>query len=136
MFIQVGTGSGGSNTKQTDSVDLNKDNFRTSMFIMAFLAFPLIIIGLIGCCVRLRNMGKLNRGQLDTVGRNLEKNQKKIGKWISNATNKKKRNGGFTRLNQESDNEECEKLNRTSNSDSESESDEIGIKMPTLTSKT
>lgn len=106
------------------------------MFIMAFLAFPLIIIGLIGCCVRLRNMGKLKNGQLDTVGRNLEKNQKKFGKWIANATNKKKRNGGFTRLNQESDNEECEKLNRTSNSDSESESDEIGIKMPTLSSKT
>lgn len=134
---KIGTGgSGGSSSGQTDNIDLNKDNFRTSMFIMAFLAFPLIIIGLIGCLVRLKNMGKLNKGQLDSVGKNLEKNQKKFGKWISSARNKKKRNGGFTRLNQESDNEECEKLNRTSNSDTESESDEIGIKMPTLSSKT
>ena len=115
---------------------MNKDNFRTSMFIMAFLSFPLIIIGLVGCCVRLKSLGRLNKGQLDSVSKNLENNQKKFGKWISNATNKKNRNGGFMRLNQDSENEECEKLNRTSNSDSESESDELGIKMPTLNSQT
>ena len=82
-------------------------------------------------------MGRLNNAShLGTaIGKNFEAKQNKIGKWIDNAKNKSKknRNGGFTRLKQDSDNDETEQLNRPSNSDTgESESDEIGIKMPTL----
>lgn len=125
--------NGKKNLVKKDNIDLDKDNFRTSMLIMAFLACPLILIGMIAFCIRLKNLGKLNKSHLGEVSRNLDAKQKKLGKWIGRATNKKKRNG-FTRLNQDSDDEaETERLNAPSDSDkSESESDEIGIKMPTL----
>ena len=102
------------------------------MFIMLFLASPLILAGAVAVCVRLKNMGKLNKSQLGKVGKEFQSKQKKFGKWIGKATNNKKRKG-FTRLNQDSDNDETEQLNRPSGSDSESDSDEFGIKMPTLT---
>lgn len=134
IFV-VGTGKrNGTYISKTDTVDLDKDNFRTSMFIMAFLAFPIVIVALIAFCVRLKNLGKLNKTQLGAVGKNLDNKQKKFGRWLGKATSNKKRNG-FTRLNQDSDNDETEHLNRPSNSNdsgSESESDEIGIKLPTL----
>jgi len=122
----------GSYVVKTDKIDLDKDSFRTSMFIMLFLASPLILAGAVAVCVRLKNMGKLNKSQLGKVGKEFESKQKKFGKWIGKATNNKKRKG-FTRLNQDSDNDETEQLNRPSGSDSESDSDELGIKMPTLT---
>ena len=102
---------------------------------MAFLAFPIIIVALVAFFVRLKNLGKLNKTQLGVVSKNLDNKQKKFGRWLGKATNNKKRNG-FTRLNQHSDNDETEQLNRPSNSNdsgSDSESDEIGIKLPTLT---
>lgn len=133
---KIGTGkTKGNYISKTDTVDLDKDNFRTSMFIMAFLAFPIIIVALVAFFVRLKNLGKLNKTQLGVVSKNLDNKQKKFGRWLGKATNNKKRNG-FTRLNQHSDNDETEQLNRPSNSNdsgSDSESDEIGIKLPTLT---
>ncbi len=100
---------------------------------MAFLAAPLILVVFIAFCVRLKNLGKLNNlAAVSQIGKNLESKQNKIGKWIGEATNRKKRNAGFTRLNQDSDNEEAEQLNKASVSNSDSESDEIGIQLPTL----
>ena len=111
-----------------DQIDLDKDNFRTSMFIMGFLAFPLIVFAIIGFCVRLKTIGKLSPTNIAKES----KQQNKLSKWIGKATSSKKRNG-FTRLNQESENEESERLNKPSGSnDSETESDEIGIQLPTL----
>ncbi len=125
------------NTKEfvlkKDQIDLEKDNFRTSMLIMAFLACPLILVGLIAFCVRLKNLGKLkDLSNTTNLGKNLETKQKKLGQWLGNATNRKKRNG-FTRLNQNSDNEEAEQLtNQNGSNESDSESDEIGIQLPTI----
>jgi len=131
ILILVGSkGGNGTNVVKTDKVNLDKDSFRTSMLIMGFLCFPLVIAGLVAICVRYKNMGRLNSA---TVNKEFDLNKGKLGKWIDKATNKKNRNGGFTRLKQDSDNDETEQLNRPSNSDSESESDEVGIKMPTLT---
>ncbi len=123
-------GGNGSNVVKTDKINLDKDSFRTSMLIMGFLCFPLVVAGLVGVCVRCKSIGRLNKA---SVSKEFDLNKGKLGKWIDKATSKKKRNGGFARLKQDSDNDETEQLNRPSNSESESESDEIGIKMPTLT---
>ena len=111
-----------------DQIDLDKDNFRTSMFIMGFLAFPLIVFAIIGFCVRLKTINKLSPTNIPKES----KQQNKLSKWIGKATSSKRRHG-FTRLNQESENEEAECLNKPSGiNDSETESDEIGIQLPTL----
>jgi hypothetical protein len=114
-------------------IDGDKDNFRTSMFIMGFLVVPVVIVIIIGLIVRCKNMGKLNR--LNTLSSNLESKQKDLGKWLDKKVKKRK---GFTRLNQDSDNEEIEKLNKPSsngnlaNESSDAESDEIEISLPQL----
>lgn len=97
---------------------------------MTFLAVPLILVIIIALIVRLKNAGKIRDISLTSVGNGLESKHKELGKWISKTTNRKNRNGGFTRLNQNSDDEEAESLNRQkSNSDSESEDE---IQLPTI----
>lgn len=105
------------------------------MFIMAFLAIPLVLVVIVASIVRLKNMGKLKRLKINALGSGLDKH-KDIGRWISNKKNTK---NGFTRLNQESDNEEAESLNKPrrsssnrDNSDYESESDPE-VNVPKLT---
>jgi hypothetical protein len=127
-----------------DTIDGDKENFRTSMFIMAFLGIPLLLVVVISTIVRLKNMGKLKRLKINALSSGLDSKQKEIGRWISEKNNKR---NGFTRLNQESDNEEAESLTKKStrlssssnggraggeNSDYESES-EVDIQtLPTL----
>ena len=121
---------------QKDKVNLDKDNFRTSLFIMAFLAIPLILVVVLATLVRLKNMGRLSH-----IGR--DSKHIELGKWMNNKkstpnASSRKRNG-FMRLNQESDNEEAERLNvpddATANglnrTDSDSDS-EVEISLPTI----
>jgi hypothetical protein len=42
---------------KVDNVDGDKENFRTSMFIMAFLAIPLTIVVFAAIIIRLKNSG-------------------------------------------------------------------------------
>lgn len=120
-----------------DSVDGDKENFRTSMLIMGFLIVPLVLVVVISAIVRLRNMGKLKRLKLATLSNGLDAKQKEIGRWIKEKSNKR---NGFTRLNQESENEEAESLtskarrssSNRENSDYESESEVEVQTMPTL----
>lgn len=130
-----------SKVPKKDSIDGDKENFRTSMFIMAFLAIPLILVVVIALCVRLKNMGKLKKLKLIGVGSSGESRHKELGKWISKTTNSKKRNG-FTRLKQDSDDDEAEHLNKSANgggSDNQNNSDDsddsdshVQINLPTL----
>jgi hypothetical protein len=85
------------------------------MFIMAFLAIPLILVILAALIVRLKNTGKLEKLNLVTVGTTIETKHKELGKWISRTANNKKRNG-FTRLNQDSEGEEAEHLTKRNDS--------------------
>jgi hypothetical protein len=110
---------------------------------MAFLAIPLILVVLAALIVRLKNTGKLEKLNLVTVGNTIETKHKELGKWISRTASNKKRNG-FTRLNQDSEGEEAERLtkrddstpdglsnNKGYNTDSDSES-EVEISLPSL----
>lgn len=121
-------------------MDGDKENFRTSMFIMTFLAVPVILVVVVALIVRLKNTGRLKSMKLGGVAGKLDAKHKELGSWIKKNTNSKKRNG-FTRLNQESDDEEAQSLNRNGSSgsndinrnseDSESGSDNE-VAMPTL----
>lgn len=121
-------------------VNGDKENFRTSMFIMAFLAIPLVLVVVAALILRLKNTGKLRKLNLVGVSNGVESKHKELGKWIRKTTNSKKRNG-FTRLNQESDGEENERLHKQDslssngpgrlNSDSE-DTEEDEITLPTL----
>ena len=102
---------------------------------MAFLAIPLLIVILVALCIRLKNTGKLKKFPIVGVANGIESKHKELGKWISKQTNSKKRNG-FTRLNQDS-NDEAESLNNPKssklNSYSDSDSDsEVEIQLPTI----
>jgi hypothetical protein len=92
-------GGNGSNVVKTDKINFDKDSFRTSMLIMGFLCFPLVVAGLVGVCVRWKSIDRLNKA---SVSKDFDLNKGKLGKWIDKATSKKKRNGGFTRLKQDS----------------------------------
>ena len=87
------------------------------MFIMTFLAVPVIFVIVVALIVRLKNTGRLKSMKLGGVGSKIDAKHKELGKWITNKTNSKKRNG-FTRLNQESDDEEAQRLNRNGSSGS------------------
>lgn len=93
-----------------------KDNFRTSMFIMGFLVVPLVLAVVVATVVRLKNIGKLRRLKLaanggGSGGSTVESRWKKPnGKPITK--------NGFTRLNQESEDEEAESLNKPRRSSS------------------
>jgi hypothetical protein len=106
------------------------------MFIMAFLAVPLVLVIVAALILRLRNTGKLRKLNLVGIGNGADSKHKELGKWIRKTTSNKKRNG-FTRLNQESDGEEAESLNKKDgglnrlNSDSE-DTEEDEITLPTL----
>ena len=146
FFYKVGTiGAKGKNgTKGAKQSDAEKENFKTSMFIMGFLAVPLILIVLVALMVRIRNLRK-NNTKANIVSFTNQNGESKIsnkgkeskfGKWMSKKANKNKRNG-FTRLNQDSDNEETVHLNKqlSSNSnenDSDTDNDEVQITLPTL----
>ena len=113
--------------------DGDKVNFKTSMFIMTFLAIPLVLVVFVALIVRCKNSGKLKNITLASVGNGLESKHKELGKWISKNANSKKRNG-FTRLNQDSDNEEAVHLNKqTSLNDDDSDSEnEVEISLPNI----
>jgi lipopolysaccharide export LptBFGC system permease protein LptF len=110
---------------------------------MAFLAIPLILIVLVALMVRIRNLRKNAKANIVSFTNqngdskaSAKNKESKFGKWMSEKTNKNKRNG-FTRLNQDSDNEETVHLNKqlSSNSnenDSDSDNDEVQITLPTL----
>lgn len=118
---------------QTDKLNIKDENFRTSIFIMAFLAIPLVLVVITALIVRLKNSGKLRDVSLKNVGNGLETKHKELGKWISKTSNRKKRNNGFTRLNQDSEEEEAESLNKNSNmNDSDSDSAEDEIHLPNI----
>jgi hypothetical protein len=126
-------------TKKVDNIDGDKENFRTSMFIMAFLAIPLTIVVIAAIIIRIKNAGMQiiffylkyifflifnlkKKGNLRNFG-SLFKDTKPndLGKWIKSTKNGKQLRNGFTRLNQESDNEN-EPLDN-----SDSDSDEITV---------
>jgi F0F1-type ATP synthase membrane subunit c/vacuolar-type H+-ATPase subunit K len=44
------------NPVKQDTVDPDKENFRTSMFIMAFLSIPVLLALIVAFIVRLKNM--------------------------------------------------------------------------------
>lgn len=46
------------NPVQLDTIDPDKENFRTSMFIMAFLALPVCLAIIVATIVRLKNMSE------------------------------------------------------------------------------
>jgi hypothetical protein len=102
---------------------------------MAFLAIPLILIVIIALIVRLKNMGKLRDVSFANVGNGIDTKHKELGKWISKTTNRKNRDG-FTRLRQDSQDEETESLNKpknsTNDSDSDSAEDEIQLQLPSI----
>ncbi|CAF0958876.1 unnamed protein product [Brachionus calyciflorus] len=111
--------------KGNNKSDPDKENFRTSIFIMGFLGVPLVLVILVALIVRLKNMGKLKKVNLEN---------RNIGQWLNRNT--KKRNG-FTRLNQNSDDEEAESLNKMGHTsrqgagDTDSDS-EVEINIPQL----
>lgn len=118
------------NPHQANNSDPDKENFRTSLFIMGFLGIPLVFVVLLALFVRLKNMGKLNN-----VGSKIENRHRKIGKWLNKNANRK---NGFTRLNQNSDDEEAESLNKLSHSNGQGAGDtdsdsEVEINIPQLT---
>ena len=109
---------------------------------MGFLAIPLALIILVAMIVRIKNLRKHSKTNIVTFAnqnsdnKSSAKKESKFGKWMSQKTNKNKRNG-FTRLNQDSDNEETVHLNKSmrSNSnenESETSNDEVEITLPTL----
>ena len=50
---------------KVDNVDGDRENFRTSMFIMAFLAIPLTLVVIVAVVIRLKNSGgKLKRERI------------------------------------------------------------------------
>lgn len=118
------------NVNKGGKSDPDQENFRTSMFIMGFLGIPLVFVVLLALIVRLKNMGKLNN-----VGSKFENRHKKIGRWLNKNANRK---NGFTRLTQNSDDEEAESLNKLGHSnrqgagDTDSDS-EVEINIPQLT---
>ena len=130
-----GQKSSKSNSTTKSAADPDKDNFRTSMFIMGFLVVPLVLVIITATIARLRHMGKLRRMNIVGLGSGLESKQKELGKWMGRTANSKNRNG-FTRLRQESgDEEEAEQLTKTKthslssngnqeNSDNESNSEQ------------
>ena len=125
---------------------MDKENFRTSMFIMIFLSVPLVIVIVAAVIIRLKNMGRLKRLNLAGLGNGtLDTKHKELGKWIKKTSKAKKRNG-FMRLNQDSDDEEAKSLNGKQNgvngvgsngvpnhvnTDSESDEEDV-ITLPTL----
>lgn len=125
MFKLVNKVSGDKNKSgkggKKDNVNGDKENFRTSMFIMGFLVVPLVLVIIVAIVVRLKNSGKLRRLKLSPNGAasTIETRWKKGDKVTKN---------GFTRLNQESDGEEAESLNKpgaSNNSDYDSDEDTV-----------
>ena len=93
-----------------DTVNPDDENFKTSIFIMAFLAVPLVAVVVAAFVVRLRNTGKLGRMNLANLNGKMDAKSK--FNWLRDKTDSRKRNG-FTRLNQNSDDEEAQHLNDT-----------------------
>jgi chromosome segregation ATPase len=88
------------------------------MFIMAFLAIPLILIVLVALMVRIRNLRKNAKANIVSFTNqngdskaSAKSKESKFGKWMSEKTNKNKRNG-FTLLNQDSYTEDTVHLNK------------------------
>jgi hypothetical protein len=111
---------------------------------MGFLVVPLVLVIIAAVIARLKHMGKLRKLKLVGVGNSIETKQKELGKWMGRTINSKNRNG-FTRLRQESDDEETEpmtgrpdngqqngSLNNNHIDESESSS-EVEINLPNLT---
>jgi hypothetical protein len=101
----------GKNGSAKGSAGADKENFRTSMFIMGFLVVPLVLVIIAATIARLKHMGKLRKLKLVGLGAQLDSKQKELGKWMSRTANSKNRNG-FTRLRQDSEDEEAEALTK------------------------
>jgi hypothetical protein len=141
---RFGNGSSYKGAKQSDA---EQDNLRTSMFIMGFLAVPLIVIVCVALLVRIKNSRRLAKkaniisfmntegSEAGGAGAATSKKETKFSKWISRKTNKNKRNG-FMRVNSDdNDDEERVHLNQGPGSDSddnETSHEEVEIGVPKL----
>lgn len=145
MIVGVKGGkSGNSTTSKLGVTDLDKQNFRTSLFILAFLVIPIILIIIGATIARLKHMGKLKKLKLAGLGGALvdKAKQKDLGKWMSRTATSKNRKG-FTRLRQDSEDEEAEQLTKEAkssssnggidNSDYEESNSEAEINLPQIT---
>ncbi|CAF1192501.1 unnamed protein product [Adineta steineri] len=94
---------------------LNDKNFRISLIIMAAFAFPVLIAIIVGCCIRIRNMRKLNHLNSYITDAKANRNDRSsvFGNWMN-------RRQGFERLEQFSDGEN-EPLDNNIDNDSSDE---------------
>ena len=84
---------------------------------MGFLVVPLILVIIAATIARLKTMGKLKNIKLVGIGNTLDTKHKELGKWIGRTATSKNRKG-FTRLRQDSEDEEAQALNKPKTSTS------------------
>lgn len=112
-------GDDDTSTNTLDKAEIVRDeNFRTSVWIMIAFAFPVLIVITVGCFVRIRNFN--NEQNIDQPTRN-EHISKFSQLFALNRVFKRKQ--GFSRLNQESDDEydqlEANAVHHSENSDND-----------------
>ena len=124
-------GSSGGKKGSDSSNEKESSNFRTSMFIMGFLVVPLVLVIIVATIVRVKNL-KLRRLKLAANGGGTASGVD--ARWKKSSKQPMTKNG-FTRLNQESDGDEAESLNKPHRSSSNHENSDYDTEednLPTL----